>query len=147
MINHDPQKNKVEIPNFFIKIKLVQTSTIPEINLIFMHKVIFHQMMKNTLTKIISFFTQDRDLVLTVLTNQIFLNQTHETNKYDNLEIVQHLTTIIFNNKTQLTHNQTNQIKYIMKSTVIFFTTTQNNKKTTYNLFMNATCLRITTND
>ena len=79
------------------------------------------------LNKIISDFTQDKDLVLIVLTNQIFLNHTHKTNKYDNLEIVQHLTTIIFNNKTQLTHNHTNQIKCIMKSTAMLFTTTQNN--------------------
>ena len=37
-----------------------------------MHKVIFHQMMKNFKTKIINDFTQTKDLVLTVLSKQIF---------------------------------------------------------------------------
>ena len=80
-----------------------------------MHKIIFYQMMKINITEIISDFTQAKDLVLTVLTNQIFLNHTHETNEYDNLEIIQHLTTIIFNNKTQLKHYHTNQLKCITK--------------------------------
>ena len=71
--------------------------------------------MKNTIIKIISDFIQAKDLILTVLTNQLFLNHTHETNKYDNLEITQHLTTITFNNKIQLTHNHTNQLKCITK--------------------------------
>ena len=115
MINHDPHKNKVEITHFFKKVKIIQINTIPEINLIIMHKIISHQMMKKTIVKIISVFIQAKDLVLTVLTNQIFSNHTHETNKYDNLEITQHLTTIIFNNKTHLTHNHTNQLKCITK--------------------------------
>ena len=58
---------------------------IPKINLIIMHKIIFHQMMKNTITKIINDFTPTKDLVLAALGNQIFVNHTHETNKYDNL--------------------------------------------------------------
>ena len=99
MINHDPRKNKVEGTNFFNKIKIIHINTIPKINLIIMHKIIFHQMMENTINKIINDFTETKDLVLTVLTNQIFSNHTHEMNKYDNLEIIQHLTTIIFNNK------------------------------------------------
>ena len=99
-MNHDPHK-KVEITHFFNKIKIIQIITIQEINLIFMHKIIFHQMMKNTITKIISDFTKVKDLVLTVFNNQRPSNHTHETNKYDNLEIIQHFTTIIFNNKTQ----------------------------------------------
>ena len=115
MINQDPQKNKVEITHFFNKIKIIQINIIPKINLIFMHKIIFHQMVKNIITKIINGFTQVKDLVLTVLTNQIISNQTHETNKYDNLEIIQHLTTIIINNKNQLTHNQSNQLECITK--------------------------------
>ena len=115
MINHHPHKIKVEITHFFNKIKIIQINTIPEINLINMHKIIFYQMMNFTITKIISDFTQAENLVLTVLTNQIILNHTHETNKYDNLEIIQHLTKIIFNNKTQLTHNHTNQLKCITK--------------------------------
>ena len=61
-----------------------------------MHKIFSHQMMKNTIIKIISDFIQAKDLILTVLTNQIFWNHTHETNKYDNLEITQHLTTVFF---------------------------------------------------
>ena len=101
---HDEPRSSQESGNthFFDKIKIKQINTIPEINLIFMHKIFFHQMMKNTITKIISDFTQVKDLVLTVLTNQIPSNHTHETNKYDSLEIIQYFTTIIFNNKTQL---------------------------------------------
>ena len=99
MINHNPHKNKVEITHFFNKTKIIQTNTIPEINLNIIHKINFHQMMKNTIIKTISNFTQAKNLVLTVLTND-----THEMNKYDNLEKIQHLTTIFFlNNKTQLT--------------------------------------------
>ena len=80
------------------KIKIIRIKTIPEINLIIIRQIIFHQMMKNTIIKIISDFIQAKDLVLTVLTNQIFLNHTHETNNYDNLEKIQHLTTKTFNN-------------------------------------------------
>ena len=115
MINHDPHKNKVEITHFFNKIKILQINTIPEINLIIMNKIVFHQMMKSTRIKIISDFIQAKDLVLTVLTNQIFSNHTHKTNKYNNLELIQHPTTINFNSKTQLTHNHTNQLKCITK--------------------------------
>ena len=115
MINNNTHKNKTEITHFFNKIKLIQINIIPKINLIIMHKIIFHQMMKNTITKIINNFTPTKDLVLAVLSNQIFLNHTHETIKYDNLEITQHHTTIIFNNKIQPTHNQTNQLKGITK--------------------------------
>ena len=63
-----------------------------------MHKTIFHQMMKNTITKIINDFTLATDFVLTVSTNQIFSNHTYQTNKYDNVELIHHLTTIIFRN-------------------------------------------------
>ena len=111
MINHSPHRNKTEITQFFNKIKIIQRNIIPKINLIIMHKIIFHQMMKNTITKIINDFTPTKDFVLTVLSNQIFLNHTREMNKYDNLEITQHHTTIIFNNKIQSTHNHTNQLK------------------------------------
>ena len=81
---------------FFQKRKTIHLNTIPENNLIIMHKIFSHQMMKNTIIKIISDFIQAKDLILTVLTNQIFWNHTHETNKYDNLEITQHLTTVFF---------------------------------------------------
>ena len=99
MINHDSHKNKVEITHFYNKINILQINIIPKINLIIMHKIIFHQMMKNIITKIMNDFTPTKHLVLTVLSNQIFLNHTHEMNKYDNLELTQHLTTIVFNNK------------------------------------------------
>ena len=72
-------------------------------------------MMKNTNTKIINDFTPTKDLVLAVLSNQIFLNHTHETIKYDNLEITQHHTTIVFNNETQPTRNQNLQQHEINK--------------------------------
>ena len=81
MINHDPQKNKVEIIHFFNKIKIIEINTIPKINLIIMLKSFLHQMMKNIVTKIINDFTRTKDLVLTVLTNQIFLNHLNEMNK------------------------------------------------------------------
>ena len=111
MINHNPHLDKVENTHFFNKIRIVQGNTIPKINLIITHKITFHQMMKTTITKIINDFTQAKDIVFTVLINQIFLNHTHEMTTYDNLEIIQHLTIINFNNKIQLTHNHTNQVK------------------------------------
>ena len=40
--------------------------------------------------QIINDFIQAKYLALTVLINQIFSNHTHEMNKYDNLEIIQH---------------------------------------------------------
>ena len=94
----------------------MQINTILEINLIITHKIIFHQTMMNTIIKINNEFPQIQDLVLTVLINQIFSNHTHEMNKYDNLELTQHLTTIIFNNKIQLIQIQTNQLRCKMKS-------------------------------
>ena len=57
MINNDTHKNNTEITHFFNKIKLIQINIIPNINLIIMHKIIFNQMMKNTITKIINDFT------------------------------------------------------------------------------------------
>ena len=111
MINHDSHKNKTKITHFFNKLKTIQINITQKRNLIIMHKIIFHQMMTNTITKIINDFIPTKDLVLTVLSNQIFLNHTHELNKYDNLEITQHHATIIFNNKIQSTHNHTNQLK------------------------------------
>ena len=110
MINHNPHRNKTEITQFFNKIKIIQRNIIPKINLVIMHKITFHQMMKNTITKIINNFTPTKEFVLTVLSNQIFLNHQHEMNKYDNLETTQQHTEI-FNNKIQSTHNQSNQLK------------------------------------
>ena len=98
MINQNFYRNTVKITNFFNKIKIIQIDTIPGINLFIIRQIVFHQIMENSIFKIISDFIQDKDLVFTVLTNQIFSNHTHEMNKYDNLEIVQQLTTIIFNN-------------------------------------------------
>ena len=116
MINHDFHKNKTKITHFVNKIKIIRINIIPKINLIIMHKIIFYQMMKSTITKIINDFSPINDLVLTLLSNQIFLNHTHEMNKYDNLVITQHHTTIIFNNKNQSIHNHTNQHKCEAKS-------------------------------
>ena len=98
MINQNFYRNTVKITNFFNKIKIIQIDTIPGINLFIIRQIVFHQIMENSIFKIISDFIQDKDLVFTVLTNQIFSNHTHEMNKNDNLEIVQQLTTIIFNN-------------------------------------------------
>ena len=52
----------------------MQINTIPEVNLIIIKQIIFHQLMKNTIIKIINDFIQAKDLFLTVLTNQILLN-------------------------------------------------------------------------
>ena len=102
-------------PFFQQKKRKIQINTIREINLIIVHQIIFYQMTKNIIIKISNDFIQAEDLVLTVLTNQIFSHHTHEMNKYDNLEIIQHLTTIFFNNKIQLLQNHTNQLKCIPK--------------------------------
>ena len=115
MINHDSHKNKVTITNFFNKIKIIQIDTILEINLLIIQLIIINQMMKNTIIKIINDITLVKDLVLPILTKQISSNHTHEMNKHDNLEITQHLTTIIFNNTIQVTPNHTNQLKYKTK--------------------------------
>ena len=64
---------------------------------------------------------QTKDLVLTKLINQIFLNHTHEMNKYDNLEIIQHLTIIIFNRQYTILPTNSNAF---LKPTAILFTTT-----------------------
>ena len=81
MINHDPHKKKMETNQFFNNIKIIELNNIPKINLIITHKVIFHQMKKNTKTKIINSFPQTTDLVFTGLINQIFLKPTQENNK------------------------------------------------------------------
>ena len=65
--------------------------------------------------QIIKDFNQAKDLVPTVLTNKIFSNHTHEMIKYDNLEITQQLTTIVFNNENQLIHDHNNQVSCITK--------------------------------
>ena len=78
MINHDPHKNKVKIIHSFNKIKILQIDTILKLNLLIIQLIIFHQMMKNIIMKIINNFIQTKDLVLTLLTNQIFLNKIHE---------------------------------------------------------------------
>ena len=91
--HHDPHKNKVEITHFFNKINKIQINIKPEINPIIMHKIIFPQIMRNIIIKITYDFTQTKGLVLTVLSNQIFFEpyNTHVMNKYDNLEVIQHI--------------------------------------------------------
>ena len=116
MINHDPRKNKTETTHFSNNRKTMQLNTILKNNLIITHKFIFHQTMKNTIIRINNDFPQIQDIVLTVLINQLFSNHTHKMNKKDNLELNQHLTTIIFNNKIQFIHIHTNQPRCIMKS-------------------------------
>ena len=122
-------QNKVKITHFFNKIKIIQIDNILEINLFILQLIIFHQMMKITIIKIINEFIQAKDLVLTVLTNQIFLNHTHEMNKYDDPEIIYP------------------ELKCIKNLTAILITTTWNNKKSTYKLSSDAKCRRITAND
>ena len=81
MINHDPHKNKMETIHFFNNVKIIQINTILKINIIITHKLIFHQIMMNTIIKITIDFPQDKDLVPTVLINQILLYHTREMNK------------------------------------------------------------------
>ena len=100
MINHDPHKQSENYP-FLQQKKIIQVDIILKIILLNKQLIIIHQMMKNTIIKIIRDFIQAKGLDFTILTNQIFSNHTHEMNKYDNLELTQHLTTITFNNKTQ----------------------------------------------
>ena len=106
--NNQPRSSQEqsEINHFFNKIKIIQIDTIQEINLLTKQHIIFHQMMENTKIEKINNFIEAKDFVFKILTNQILLNHTHEMNKYDLLEITQHLTTIFFNNKTQLIHNK-----------------------------------------
>ena len=77
MITHDSHKNKVEITHFFNKTKIIQINILPKINLIIKHNIFFYQMMKKTIPKIINDFTSTKDPVLTLLSNQIFMNHTH----------------------------------------------------------------------
>ena len=147
MINHNSHKNKMETTHFFNNVKIIQMDIIPKFNLIITHRIIFHQLMMNTIAKIINIFPQTKYLILTVLVNQIFLNHTHEMNKKHNLEIIQHLSTIIFNNKkpvnihsyqpTQM-HNEIPLPCYLQQHEIT---------KSQQKLFSNATCRRITTND
>ena len=76
MTNHDPHKNKTETTHFFNSVKTIQINIILQINLIITHKIIIHQMMMNTIIKIIKEFSQTKDLVPIVLINQIFSNHT-----------------------------------------------------------------------
>ena len=84
MINHDLHRNKVKIPHFFNKTKIIQIDIIPEINLLITRLIIIQQMMKNTIIKIINDVIQAKDLVLTVLTNQIFSNRDEQTRQPKN---------------------------------------------------------------
>ena len=103
------QKQSENYP-FFQQQKIMQINTIPEINLIIIKEIIFNQMMKKTIIKIINDFIQAKELFLTVLTNQIPSNHTNEMKKHDNLKTIQQLTKTIFYNKTQLIHNLTNSM-------------------------------------
>ena len=113
MINHKCSQ-KVGITHFFNK-KKKNTNKYHTRNQPHYCTPNYFQMTKNIIIKISNDFIKAEDLFLTVLTNQIFSHHTHEMNKYDNLEIIQHLTTIFFNNKIQLLHNHTNQLKCIPK--------------------------------
>ena len=115
IINHDPHKNKKETNRFYNNEKTIQINTILKTNLILTHKNIFRQMMMNTIIKIINNFPPTKELALTEMINRIFSNHTHEMNKKDNLELIQHLTILIFNNKMQLTQIRINQLRCIMK--------------------------------
>ena len=87
-----------------------------EVNLFITQLIFLHQTMNSFIIKINNDSFQAKDLVLTSLINKILSNQTHEMNKYDNLEKIQHHPIIFINYKTQLTHNFTNQLKCITKS-------------------------------
>ena len=115
MINHNPHRNKVKIIHFFNKIKIVQSKYHIRNQPHYYTPNYFPYDDEDYYNQIINNFIQAKDLVLTVLTNQMFSNLTHDMNKYDNIEIIQHLTAVIFNNETQLTHNHTNQPKRITK--------------------------------
>ena len=65
MINHNLHKSKVKITHFFNKIKIIQIDTILQINPLITQLNNFHQMMKNTIIKIINNFIQDKDYILT----------------------------------------------------------------------------------
>ena len=81
---HDQPRSSQELSTiypFFQQNKNNQNNIILKINLIIMHKIIFHQMMKNTITKINNDFTPTRDLVLTALSKKTFLNHTHTRNE------------------------------------------------------------------
>ena len=80
MINHDPHKQSENYP-FLEQKKIIQVDIILKINLLNKQLIIIHQMMKNTIIKIIRDFIQAKGLALTFLTNQIFSNHTHEMNK------------------------------------------------------------------
>ena len=64
MINNDPLKNIVKITHFFNKTKITQINTIPEINLFIIQQIFCHQMMKNTIIKIIKNFIQAKTTFL-----------------------------------------------------------------------------------
>ena len=103
--------------NFSQQIKIIQIDIILQINLLIIQLImIFHQMMRNIIIEIIYDLIEAKDLVLTVLINQIFSNHTSEMNKYHNLEIIQYHTIIFFNHRTQSIPNPTNQLKCITKS-------------------------------
>ena len=61
---------KEKITHFFNKIKITQIDTILEINHLIIQLIIFHQIMKNFIIKIINNFISAKDFVLTVVINQ-----------------------------------------------------------------------------
>ena len=115
MTNHDLYKIEVKLTHFFNKTKKIHIDTILELNLLILQLIFFHQIMKNIIIKIIINFIQAKDLVLTVLINQIFSNHTHEMNKYDNLKNNPSSYNKNINHKTQTIHNLTIQHKCITK--------------------------------
>ena len=132
----------MKITQFFNKTKLIQTDTIPESNLLIIHLIILHQIMKNTIITIINNFIQAKDPVLTILTNQIILEPytrdeqirqpRNNPTPYNN----------IFQQENPVLHNLTNQLKCITKSHCHTIYNNMNNKNSTYKHFSIAKCRR-----
>ena len=101
LISYDLHKIAVKITHFFQQNKTSTSKNLLEIDLLFTQLIILHQTMRNVIIKITNASIQAKDLVLTALINQIFSNHTHEKNKYDNLEKIQHHPKIFINHKTQ----------------------------------------------
>ena len=94
MVTHDSHKNKVEITHFFNKTEIIQINIIPKINLIIKHKIFFlsddekyyHQNHQR-------FYFNQRPRSYIIEQPDIYEPYTL-IDKYNNLEIIQHLTTI-----------------------------------------------------
>ena len=65
MITHEFYKSEVKIIHFFSKIKIIDSKTELDIKYLITHLIIFHQMMKIIITKIINNFIKIKDSTLT----------------------------------------------------------------------------------